>query len=144
LLLSYDSAVYKNYKTVKSLLGVSSYASSNDTLFPLSIYENIILGNERIKREECYAMLHKLGFGEWIDSLPKGIDTVLKSNELSGGQQQMIINVRALLSEFPIVVLDEPLPRLVLELIPAGSAAIPRKRVPRPAILSGILISFGL
>jgi ATP-binding cassette subfamily B protein len=97
-----------NHKTVNNLLGVSSYASSNDTLFPLSIYENIALGDGRIKKEECRALLHSFGFGEWIDSLPKGIDTVLNGNELSGGQQQMIANARALLAEFPIVILDEP------------------------------------
>jgi ABC-type bacteriocin/lantibiotic exporter with double-glycine peptidase domain len=66
------------------------------------------LGNEQIKKEDCCIMLQKLGFGEWIDSLPKGIDTVLKSNELSGGQQQMIINARALMAEFPVLILDEP------------------------------------
>jgi ABC-type multidrug transport system fused ATPase/permease subunit len=108
-LYSSPSAVIQvNYKAVKSLWGTSSYASSSDTLFPLSIYENIALGNERIKKEECRTLLYRLGFGEWIDTLPKGIDTVLKSNELSGGQQQVIINARALLAEFPIVVLDEP------------------------------------
>jgi ABC-type multidrug transport system fused ATPase/permease subunit len=93
---------------VPSLSGLAAYVSSADDVFPFSVYENIILANGMISREDCLAMIERLGFGNWIRSLPEGIDTPVGEKTLSGGQKQMIINARALLSEFPAVILDEP------------------------------------
>lgn len=91
-----------------SFFGLSVYASVAEPLFPLSIYENISLGNCDISREDCSAMLEHLGFGTWISSLSEEIDTVLGEKALSGGQLQSIANARALLSSAPIIILDEP------------------------------------
>ena len=46
-----------------------------------------------------------------MDSLlPSGLDTMVteNGNNLSGGQRQMINNMRALLSDAAIVIFDEP------------------------------------
>lgn len=91
-----------------SFLGAAAFASSADALFPMSIHENIALGNPAVTRERCLEIIRLLGFGDWIASLPDGIDSALDEKGLSGGQQQMITNARALLSDAPILILDEP------------------------------------
>ena len=45
---------------------------------------------------------------EFIERLPYGYDTVLKSGRLSGGEAQRISIARAMLKDAPIVILDEP------------------------------------
>lgn len=106
---------YADEKKLPSLYGLASYASIAESLFPLSIYENIALGNPEVTREKCMDMMDKLGFAKWTASLPKGINTVLEEKALSGGQQQSIANARAFLSGAPIVILDEPFSALDVE-----------------------------
>jgi len=52
-------------------------------------------------------MLTNLGHGDWIASLPNGIDAILDEG-ISGGQMQAVSVARVLLSNKPIVLLDEP------------------------------------
>ena len=86
------------------------YVSSNNPLFTMSIYDNIALGNSGITREMCDKLARELGIGDWLDSLPDGLDTEISENakNISGGQQQTINNMRALLSCSPVIILDEP------------------------------------
>jgi len=93
-----------------SLNGVSSFAPSGNHMFNISIYENISLGNESITKEMCMELLEELGLSDWINSLTNKLDTIVTENatNLSGGQQQMISNMRAILSGHSIVIMDEP------------------------------------
>ncbi len=92
------------------LNGNCAYASAKFELFPMTIYENIAMGSDAVTKEQCNAMLERLGFGEWIGSLAQGIDTpvLADGSNLSGGQKQAIVNARALLSGRKVIVLDEP------------------------------------
>jgi|GEM_PF-2386808 len=86
------------------------FVSANSPLFTMSIYENITLGNTKITPQMCMELADELGVGEWIASLPDGLDTVVSENSknVSGGQQQMINNMRALFADAQVVILDEP------------------------------------
>ena len=94
-------------KLLTSLQGIAAYAALDNGLFPLSIYDNIALGDGGITRKAAETMLERLGFAEWLHSLPQGLDTML-NNDISGGQKQAITNARALLSGKPLLILDEP------------------------------------
>lgn len=95
-------------KVYTSLSGQITYSSLNNSVFSLSIYENMALGDKKITKDDCREMLGCLGFQEWIDSLPEGIETEITSERLSGGQKQAISVGRALLSGKNIILLDEP------------------------------------
>ena len=82
-------------------------------LLAFTLGENVAAGQEydRAKAERC---LRDAGFGERLDSLPKGLDTHLyryfkeDGVEVSGGEAQKIAIARALYKDAPFIILDEP------------------------------------
>lgn len=93
-----------------ALSGLAGYVPSDNRLFNMSIYENITLGDHRITKVQCMELAESIGFSHWIASLPEGLDTPLVENarNLSGGQAQGICILRALATNRPILVMDEP------------------------------------
>lgn len=93
---------------VHSLYGRCAFASSDKHIFALTLYENLTLGNQEISREDCIKSIHAVGLDDWFHGLENGLDTLIDSDKLSGGQKQSISNARCLLSNRPILILDEP------------------------------------
>ncbi len=94
----------------QDLRGSVCLSPAGKHIFNISIYENLSLGNESITRERCLNLAKELGIFDWIASLPQGLDTLISENasNISGGQCQTLVNMRAFLSDKPVIILDEP------------------------------------
>jgi ATP-binding cassette subfamily B protein/subfamily B ATP-binding cassette protein MsbA len=79
-------------------------------LLPMSVAENIALGNRNATRPEIVAAAITAGAHEFIERLPNGYDTVIgeRGSTLSGGQRHRIAIARAFVRHASLVILDEP------------------------------------
>ena len=84
-----------------------SVVNQNTFIFNMSISDNLSLVNPNRKKQ--IDICKKVGIHDFIISLPKGYNTILKENatSISGGQKQLLSLARALLSETKIILLDE-------------------------------------
>jgi ATP-binding cassette subfamily B protein len=83
--------------------------SQTPFLFSGSVLENIRYGRPGISDEDIEAMARKVGDGEWIDTLPEGLQTDVgeRGSKLSMGQRQLVALMRVLVQEPAIFILDE-------------------------------------
>ncbi|MFE0473533.1 thiol reductant ABC exporter subunit CydD [Streptomyces sp. NPDC058947] len=85
-------------------------------LFDSSLRENLLLARKDAGEDDLRAVLGRARLLDWADSLPEGLDTLVGEHgaRLSGGQRQRLALARALLADFPVLVLDEPAEHLDL------------------------------
>ena len=78
-------------------------------LFHGTIYENIVYGRENAGMDEVKAAAKAARIDGYIESLPDGYDTVLSDDgvNISKGQRQLITIARAMISDSPMLILDE-------------------------------------
>lgn len=78
-------------------------------IFDMTIKENLLLAKGDATDEEIHEAIKKASLDEFVDSLPKGIDTRVGESgiKLSGGQKQRLAIARAMLRLSNIIIFDE-------------------------------------
>ena len=78
-------------------------------LFEDSLRFNLSFGRGEMSDEEIWEACRAMGIAEWVESLPEGLDTLMRErgNRLSSGERQLVALARALAVDPSIVILDE-------------------------------------
>jgi subfamily B ATP-binding cassette protein MsbA len=94
----------------QSLRQQISYVLQESVLFHGPLWQNIAYGKPDASRKEIERAAELANAMEFIEKLPKGLDTVVgeRGMTLSGGQRQRISIARAIIRNTPILMLDEP------------------------------------
>ncbi len=97
---TFDLAQYRRQ------LGIVSQAPF---LFSGSVADNIRYAAPTVTDEEMLSMARKIGDGEWLETLPNGIQTEVgeRGGRLSMGQRQLVALMRVLMQKPAIFILDE-------------------------------------
>ncbi|MCQ4081765.1 thiol reductant ABC exporter subunit CydD [Streptomyces sp. RB6PN25] len=117
---------------VRRLVGL---CAQDAHIFDSSVRENLRLARPGASDEQLRAALRDARLLGWVDSLPDGLDTLVGEHgaRMSGGQRQRLALARALLAEFPVLVLDEPAEHLDLPTADALTADLLRATEGRAA-----------
>ncbi|MGS0562661.1 thiol reductant ABC exporter subunit CydC [Microbacterium aurugineum] len=92
--------------TLRRVIGL---CEQSPQLFDEDIRQNLLFARDTADDEELFAVLDRVGLGEWARERG-GLDARVgdRGALVSGGQAQRIALARALLRGFPVLVLDEP------------------------------------
>lgn len=97
----------------REYMSIFSVVFQDFQLLSFGLGENVAAGRE-FDQKRAEEALRKAGFGERLDSLQTGLDTILYKDfsdegiQISGGEAQKIAIARALYHDAPFIILDEP------------------------------------
>ena len=106
--IKFDGVDIRNY-TLKSLRSHISEVFQDNFLFSGTIKDNILMGKKDATDEEVRRVICAAHLDDFVDTLEKGVDTVIgeRGTTLSGGQRQRVAIARAMIKDAPILILDE-------------------------------------
>jgi ATP-binding cassette subfamily B protein len=98
-------------KRLRSRIGV---VTQDVQLFQASVRDNLTLFDTSIPDQRIEEVIEQLGLGDWLRSLPDGLDSSLAhgSGGLSAGEAQLLAFARVFLLDPGLVILDEASSRL--------------------------------
>ena len=78
-------------------------------VFDTSLGENIAMGRPGATNDDVRAAVEELGLADWVDGLPRGLDTEVgeRGEGLSVGERQLVALARAQLADPGLLILDE-------------------------------------
>jgi ATP-binding cassette subfamily C protein CydC len=88
----------------------TAFFAEDAYLFATTVRDNLLVVRGDATDDELRNALRRAGLGDWLDSLPDGLSTVLVggASAVSAGQRRRLLLARALISTAPTVLLDEP------------------------------------
>ena len=89
---------------------VIGLVSQDAHIFDTTLEENLRLARREATPEDLRAALKRARLLDWTDGLPAALATRVGAHgeRISGGQRQRLAVARALLANFPVLVVDEP------------------------------------
>jgi len=101
-----DIATLQN-ETLRSQV---AWLSQSSHLFDDTIRDNLLLGRTDLSEDALWTALEHAKIADTVRNLPDGLDTWIgeSGSRLSGGQGRRIALARVLLSDAPVLILDEP------------------------------------
>lgn len=122
---------------LESLRRLVAYVPQDIHVFNETVADNIRLGRPEASMEAVERAAHLAQAHDFISALPDGYDTVCgeRGARLSGGQRQRLAIARALLTQAPILLLDEASSSLDMENERAFQAALDGIRHDRTVLL---------
>jgi len=102
---------------IRDLRRQISFLPQEPFLFAGTVRDNILFANRRANEPILTKAAEGAHLTDTIDSMPDGFETIIgeKGIILSGGQKQRIALARALLSDTPIVIFDDPVSQVDAE-----------------------------
>ena len=96
---------------VKTLRKKIGFVIQDVFIFSDTVFNNVAFGTDVVSPEEVKRALNIAGIGEEVEALENGLQTLLgeRGITLSGGQRQRITIARAIVGNFPILILDDAL-----------------------------------
>lgn len=88
----------------------AAFFAEDAHLFDTTVRDNLLVARGDATDAELTAALADVGLDDWLAGLPDGLATLLRGGAaaVSAGQRRRLLLARVLISDFPILLLDEP------------------------------------